>query len=204
MNNQFQAFQTALYNQIQAQGMTFDPSIDCRNDLVNHYGYTVDQVSKMHDHEVFSILDEIEDKESGFYEIENPLVNIPCSNCNHPQTHQTDYSDWNDCYTLKCPECSHEGEIHYTGYDTILESYEEYIEDMKQPTSVKVVEAVKEDTRTIDDLDLSVRTYNCMYRANYKTVKQIKELTFNDLCKVRNLGRRSIEELQEVLNVTFK
>jgi hypothetical protein len=67
-------------------------------------------------------MDKIEDQENGYTEPEHNLVNIPCTCCKHPQMYETDYSDWNDKYTLQCPVCNHESEIHYTVYDAILES----------------------------------------------------------------------------------
>ena len=47
-------------------------------------------------------------------------------------------------------------------------------------------------------LDFSVRTFNCLMRAGIRTVKQLIELPYSELLKVRNLGRNSIDE---VLNV---
>jgi hypothetical protein len=65
-NNQFIAFKNQLEKEIRVSGMTFDPSIDCRNDLINHYGYSREQVTKMSDDELFSIMDRIEAAEKGY------------------------------------------------------------------------------------------------------------------------------------------
>lgn len=48
---------------------------------------------------------------------------------------------------------------------------------------------------TILDLDLSVRATNCLSRANIKTLEDLSKMTKCDLCKVRNLGRKSLEEI---------
>ena len=48
---------------------------------------------------------------------------------------------------------------------------------------------------TIEDLDLSVRSYNCLKRASINTVEELTKKTEDDMMKVRNLGRKSLEEV---------
>ena len=48
---------------------------------------------------------------------------------------------------------------------------------------------------TIDDMDLSVRSYNCLKRANINTVEDLCSKTEEEMMKVRNLGRKSLEEV---------
>lgn len=60
---------------------------------------------------------------------------------------------------------------------------------------------------TIEDLDLSVRSFNCLKRANINTVADLAEKTEDDMMKVRNLGRKSLEEVKkklEELGLTLK
>ena len=52
---------------------------------------------------------------------------------------------------------------------------------------------------TIEELDLSVRSYNCLKRANINTVQELIERDEEDMMKVRNLGRKSLEEVQQKL-----
>ena len=52
---------------------------------------------------------------------------------------------------------------------------------------------------TIEDMDLSVRSYNCLKRAGICTVEDLTKKSENDLAKVKNLGKRSLEEVQEKL-----
>lgn len=52
---------------------------------------------------------------------------------------------------------------------------------------------------TIEELDLSVRSYNCLKRAGINTVQELTQKTEEDMMKVRNLGRKSLEEVQEKL-----
>jgi DNA-directed RNA polymerase, alpha subunit, bacterial and chloroplast-type len=51
----------------------------------------------------------------------------------------------------------------------------------------------------IDELELSVRSYNCLKRANINTVEELCNKTSEDMMKVRNLGRKSLEEVLEKL-----
>jgi DNA-directed RNA polymerase subunit alpha len=52
---------------------------------------------------------------------------------------------------------------------------------------------------SIEELDLSVRSYNCLKRAGINTVGQLTQKTEEDMMKVRNLGRKSLEEVQSKL-----
>jgi len=52
---------------------------------------------------------------------------------------------------------------------------------------------------TVEELDLSVRSYNCLKRAAINTVEELTEKTEEDMMKVRNLGKKSLEEVQKKL-----
>ena len=52
---------------------------------------------------------------------------------------------------------------------------------------------------TIEELDLSVRSYNCLKRANISTVMELTQKTEEDMMKVRNLGKKSLKEVKEKL-----
>ncbi len=49
--------------------------------------------------------------------------------------------------------------------------------------------------KTIEDMDLSVRSYNCLKRANIHTVEDLTQKTEDDMLKVRNLGKKSLDEV---------
>ena len=51
----------------------------------------------------------------------------------------------------------------------------------------------------IEEMDLSVRSYNCLKRANIHTVEDLTKKTEEDMLKVRNLGRKSLEEVIQKL-----
>ena len=60
---------------------------------------------------------------------------------------------------------------------------------------------------TIEELDLSVRSYNCLKRAGINTVEELIQKTQEDMIKVRNMGRKSLEEVDlklEELNLSLK
>ncbi|MCR5149081.1 MAG: DNA-directed RNA polymerase subunit alpha [Eubacterium sp.] len=67
-------------------------------------------------------------------------------------------------------------------------------------TATVITENVKEEPvsktdMSIDELELSVRSYNCLKRAGINTVKELCKKTPEDMMKVRNLGRKSLEEV---------
>ena len=53
---------------------------------------------------------------------------------------------------------------------------------------------------TIEELDLSVRSFNCLKRAGINTVGDLVNKSEDDMIKVRNLGRKSLEEVMAKLD----
>lgn len=68
--------------------------------------------------------------------------------------------------------------------------------DFNEPEDNKM-EKVQE--MTIEELDLSVRAYNCLKRANINTVAELIQRNEEDMMKVRNLGKKSLEEVEQKL-----
>ena len=71
-------------------------------------------------------------------------------------------------------------------------------------TGSTVVEKVEKEPdtvlkMTIEELDLSVRSFNCLKRANINTVEDLVSKTEDEMIKVRNLGRKSLEEVKQKL-----
>ena len=67
--------------------------------------------------------------------------------------------------------------------------------------SVKILET------SIDDLDFSVRAYNCLKRANILTLKDLVDKSENEMMKIRNLGKKSLKEVMDKvkdMGLTFK
>ena len=53
---------------------------------------------------------------------------------------------------------------------------------------------------SIDDLDLSVRSNNCLRRAGINTVEELTQKSEEDMMKVRNLGKKSLDEVKKKLS----
>lgn len=67
--------------------------------------------------------------------------------------------------------------------------------------------AVKILETSIDDLDFSVRAYNCLKRANILTLRDLTEKTETEMMKIRNLGKKSLKEVLDKvkdMGLTFK
>ena len=74
----------------------------------------------------------------------------------------------------------------------------------EQRFSVTIKEPVNDEPdtilkMTIEELDLSVRSFNCLKRANINTVEDLVSKTQDEMIKVRNLGRKSLEEVMQKL-----
>ncbi|WP_275493869.1 DNA-directed RNA polymerase subunit alpha C-terminal domain-containing protein, partial [Oenococcus oeni] len=61
------------------------------------------------------------------------------------------------------------------------------------------VETVMENKEPIEELELSVRSFNCLKRAGINTIEDLTDKTMHDMGEVRNLGRKSLEEIIQKL-----
>ena len=84
---------------------------------------------------------------------------------------------------------------HFTIFTDLSESIS------ARSTVVEKVEAQRDKVleMTIEELDLSVRSFNCLKRANINTVEDLVGKTQDEMIKVRNLGRKSLEEVEHKL-----
>ena len=71
--------------------------------------------------------------------------------------------------------------------------------DINIEKDVDVVEENRYENIMIDELDLSVRSYNCLKRAGIATVLELTEKTEEDMMKVKNLGKKSLKEIKDKL-----
>ena len=76
--------------------------------------------------------------------------------------------------------------------DTLTESSTVVEKEVEEPNNLLKM--------TIEELDLSVRSFNCLKRANINTVEDLVSKTQDEMIKVRNLGRKSLEEVEHKLN----
>ena len=80
-----------------------------------------------------------------------------------------------------------------------LDLFTDLTEVAKATDVMKEVDKSSDDhvlERTIEELDLSVRSYNCLKRAGINTVYDLTEKSEAEMMKVRNLGRKSLEEVK--------
>ena len=79
-----------------------------------------------------------------------------------------------------------------------LSLFIDLVEDMASQSllvSSKEDKTIKLLEMSIEDMDLSVRSYNCLKRANINTVEDLTKKTEEDMLKVKNLGRKSLDEV---------
>jgi DNA-directed RNA polymerase subunit alpha len=53
--------------------------------------------------------------------------------------------------------------------------------------------------RSVEELELSVRSYNCLKNANIQTIRELVMKTENEMLKTKNFGRKSLNEIKEIL-----
>ncbi len=54
-------------------------------------------------------------------------------------------------------------------------------------------------TRSVEELELSVRSYNCLKNANIQSIAELVQKTDSEMLKTRNFGRKSLNEIKEIL-----
>ncbi len=101
---------------------------------------------------------------------------------------------WTDC-TI-CPDEAISASAH------ILTEYLDLFVELTESMSTEVTLIEKEDSKkdklmemTIEELDFSVRSYNCLKRAGIHTAQELANKSEDEMMKVRNLGRKSLEEV---------
>ncbi|MBE5749695.1 MAG: DNA-directed RNA polymerase subunit alpha [Clostridiales bacterium] len=83
----------------------------------------------------------------------------------------------------------------------IMEEHIRMFVSLSELGNIGILVPPEEDKRTrileqtIEEMDLSVRSYNCLKRANIHTVEDLTKKTEDDMLKVRNLGKKSLDEV---------
>ncbi len=86
----------------------------------------------------------------------------------------------------------------------LLSGFEDLSDSVSTDSTVVEKTADRTDTKldmTIDELDLSVRSYNCLKRANINVVRDLISKTDEDMMKVRNMGKKSLDEVKKKLEM---
>jgi len=92
------------------------------------------------------------------------------------------------------------------GAKIMLEHLNLFIELTENFDQVEIMVEKEEDQKekvlemTIEELELSVRSFNCLKRAGINTVEELTHKTEEDMMKVRNLGKKSLDEVKNKLS----
>ena len=87
----------------------------------------------------------------------------------------------------------------------LIEHFKLFLSLTDHADKVEIMVEKEEDRKdkllemTIEELDLSVRSYNCLKRASINTVQELTQRSEEDMMKVRNLGKKSLEEVEQKL-----
>ena len=78
-----------------------------------------------------------------------------------------------------------------------MENLRDDIEEMiDEPMDIQVIDDKSHDMK-IEELDLTVRSFNCLKKAGIEEVSQLASLSLNELLKIKNLGKKSLDEILE-------
>ena len=91
---------------------------------------------------------------------------------------------------------------------TYLREHLKFIEAISNPSVLEISDGVSEETmelrkllnQTIDEMELSVRSYNCLHAAGIKYIHELVSKEENQMLKYKNFGRKSLTELVEKLD----
>jgi len=78
-------------------------------------------------------------------------------------------------------------------------SAEEESEPAPQVVNEEKMKVAQNLRKSVDELELSVRSYNCLKNANIKTIHELVRKTDQEMLKTRNFGRKSLNEIKEIL-----
>ncbi|WP_026895017.1 DNA-directed RNA polymerase subunit alpha [Clostridiisalibacter paucivorans] len=102
--------------------------------------------------------------------------------------------------TIKPDEAASLGAKIFNEHLNLFISLTDHVSDVEIMVEKEEDKKEKVLEMTIEELDLSVRSYNCLKRAGINTVDELAQKTEEDMMKVRNLGKKSLEEVQKKLD----
>jgi len=86
---------------------------------------------------------------------------------------------------------------HFTIFVGLDEAADQPLEGVSDQPSVSVNENLD---RSVEELELSVRSYNCLKNANIRTLRELVKKTEGEMLKTKNFGRKSLNEIKEILS----
>jgi DNA-directed RNA polymerase subunit alpha len=81
----------------------------------------------------------------------------------------------------------------------IFVNFEEEAHEEPEELREDVKELAKKLARSVDELELSVRSYNCLKKTNIETIGELVQKTEAEMLKTKNFGRKSLNEIKEIL-----
>jgi DNA-directed RNA polymerase subunit alpha len=82
----------------------------------------------------------------------------------------------------------------------IFINFEEEIHEQPEPVAQKSLPAYNEHLdKSIDELELSVRSYNCLKNSDIKTIRDLVQKKESEMLKTKNFGRKSLNEIKDIL-----
>ena len=70
---------------------------------------------------------------------------------------------------------------------------------MEEPAEIRHDAVIEHLNKSVDELELSVRSYNCLKNANIRTIGELVTKTEAEMLKTKNFGRKSLNEIKEIL-----
>jgi DNA-directed RNA polymerase subunit alpha len=82
---------------------------------------------------------------------------------------------------------------------SIFINFEEQPEDLEEELSPEEDRLVEYFSRSVDELELSVRSYNCLKNAGIRTIGELVQKSEAEMLKTKNFGRKSLNEIKDIL-----
>jgi DNA-directed RNA polymerase subunit alpha len=89
---------------------------------------------------------------------------------------------------------------------TIFINFEDVQEAVEEPAERAINQMNEVLNRSVEELELSVRSYNCLKNANIQTIGDLVQKTEAEMLRTKNFGRKSLNEIKEILgslNLSF-
>src|ERR1700722_3898889 len=82
---------------------------------------------------------------------------------------------------------------------TIFINFEEVMETTEEPAERNLDRVSDQLNRSVEELELSVRSYNCLKNAGIQTIGELVQKTESEMLRTKNFGRKSLNEIKEIL-----
>src|SRR6201995_5872047 len=82
---------------------------------------------------------------------------------------------------------------------SIFINFEEPVENVEMPQDIVHDPRLEHLDRSVEELELSVRSYNCLKNANIQTIRELVQKSENEMLKTKNFGRKSLNEIKDIL-----